>query len=324
MSLSNSIGGYFELELNDFGTVYHDHAIALNSGRNSFEFILLEGKYKKVYLPYYICDVVVNVLVKNNIDYRFYYLNDDFTPKIGEINKGEAVLYVNYFGVCDINVNKVINTYERVIIDNTQAFFSMPEHNIPTFYSTRKFFGVPDGGFAYCKVRSNRFLQEDHSAGRVGHLLARIEHGARKGYSLFRSNENHFDTLPLLKMSKLTLKMMRNIDFNRVAKIRNENFIFMQNGLRNINEFPFSYEKNKLNGPFVYPFLKNKNNKLREILLEHNIFIPKYWDNVDGSLVQKNVKESYIVENLLPLPIDQRLTFADLSRIVNIINKFYC
>ena len=33
----NPIGGYFELELNDYGSVYHDKAIAVNSGRNALE-----------------------------------------------------------------------------------------------------------------------------------------------------------------------------------------------------------------------------------------------------------------------------------------------
>ena len=33
----NAIGGYFELELQDHGSMYHDGATALNTGRNAFE-----------------------------------------------------------------------------------------------------------------------------------------------------------------------------------------------------------------------------------------------------------------------------------------------
>ncbi len=35
MNSRNAIGGYFALELNDFGSVFHDKAIAVNSGRNA-------------------------------------------------------------------------------------------------------------------------------------------------------------------------------------------------------------------------------------------------------------------------------------------------
>ena len=53
----SAIGGYFELELDNRGTLYHDDAIALNSGRTSLEYILLHNSYEKVFLPYYTCDV---------------------------------------------------------------------------------------------------------------------------------------------------------------------------------------------------------------------------------------------------------------------------
>ena len=38
--MKKAIGGYFELELNDYGTIFHDNAIALNSARHAFEYIL--------------------------------------------------------------------------------------------------------------------------------------------------------------------------------------------------------------------------------------------------------------------------------------------
>lgn len=52
------IGGYFELELRQ-GEHYHKDAIRLNSARNCFEYILLARKYKKVFLPYYTCEVLL-------------------------------------------------------------------------------------------------------------------------------------------------------------------------------------------------------------------------------------------------------------------------
>ena len=45
----DSIGGYFQLETNDFGSIFHDKAIAVNSGRNALEYILLSNNYRKIY-----------------------------------------------------------------------------------------------------------------------------------------------------------------------------------------------------------------------------------------------------------------------------------
>jgi hypothetical protein len=54
MKSMRSIGGYFELELPE-GNEYHPEAIALNSGRHCFEYILRLRNYQKVYIPYYTC-----------------------------------------------------------------------------------------------------------------------------------------------------------------------------------------------------------------------------------------------------------------------------
>ena len=56
-----AIGGYFELELAS-GKEYHPKAIRLNSGRNAFEFILSNNTYKRIFLPYYTCDVLLQPL----------------------------------------------------------------------------------------------------------------------------------------------------------------------------------------------------------------------------------------------------------------------
>ena len=63
-----AIGGYFELELPK-GEEYHKSALSLNSARNCFEYILRVRKYKKVYLPYYTCEVILEPLKKLNIQY---------------------------------------------------------------------------------------------------------------------------------------------------------------------------------------------------------------------------------------------------------------
>ena len=62
------IGGYFSLEL-PYGEEYHKNAIRLNTGRNCLEYILKTRGYRKVYIPYYICEVVLEPFKKLGVAY---------------------------------------------------------------------------------------------------------------------------------------------------------------------------------------------------------------------------------------------------------------
>src|SRR5215510_594465 len=99
MNWHNDLGGYFELELRD-GQHYHSAAIELNTARNCVEYILKVREYKKIYIPYYTCEIILEPIKKCNVDYEFYSINQKLEP----INKynlsdGEAFLYTNYFGL---------------------------------------------------------------------------------------------------------------------------------------------------------------------------------------------------------------------------------
>ena len=76
--IMEAIGGYFELELHK-GEEYHKDAISLNTARNCFEYILLARNYKKVYIPYYTCEVMLQPLEKHHISYEYYSINDKTT-----------------------------------------------------------------------------------------------------------------------------------------------------------------------------------------------------------------------------------------------------
>ena len=145
-----SIGGYFELELSR-GEEYHSDAIRLNTGRNAFEYILRAKKYNKVYLPYYTCDVMLEPITKLNLDYEFYFIDSNFVPifNYSNVQENEVFVYNNYFGICDEQTREVAPHCKNLIIDNSQAFYSKPIKGVDTFYSPRKFFGLPDGAYLY-------------------------------------------------------------------------------------------------------------------------------------------------------------------------------
>ena len=167
-----AIGGYFSLEL-PLREEYHTDAIRLNTGRNCLEYILRVRGYKKVYVPYYTCEAVMEPINKLGIPYEFYHIDvhfeirDRFTLK-----EGEALLYTNYFGLKQRYVEELAEKVgSRLIVDNTQAFYAKPLPGIDTFYTCRKFFGVADGAYLYCDAVLDDEIEQDYSYDRMAHLL---------------------------------------------------------------------------------------------------------------------------------------------------------
>lgn len=317
MNWNNAIGGYFELELNDFGSIYHDDLLALNTGRNALEFILIQQGYKKIYIPYYTCDVTLQPIKRQKINYEFYFLDKDFFPKNVELKDKEALLYVNYFGIMNIQVKHLSEKFSNLIIDNSQAFYENPLKNVDTFYSPRKFFGLPDGGFASCTINNKLNMERDISIDRMSHLLTRIDQGAETGYSNFKENDKKLDNMPLKCMSRLTEKLMKNINYKHIRNIRKSNFNTIHKILYVENELSPLIDLNEFESPLIYPFLKKGNNKRRKKLLEEKIYTAKYWPNVGEWLKGKDCHENYILDNLIALPVDQRYTEREISFMLN-------
>jgi hypothetical protein len=314
----NAIGGYFELELRN-GNEYHKEAIRLNTGRNALELILKIKEFRKVFIPTYTCDVILEPFNKLRIDYEFYSIDENLEPVFNydSIKKYEGFLYINYFGIKDSFIINLSTICRNLIIDNSQAFFSAPNPGIPTFYSCRKFFGVSDGAYLYLDGTDTSDLRRDVSLGRVGQLLKRIEYGAESGFNEFKSNENKLAGLPILSMSKLTKSILSNIDYDFIKKRRRENFLFLHSHLSVSNLLQIEFADECV--PMVYPFLTDKV-ELKQRLIESKIFIATYWKNVLAR-TQVTSTENHLTKQLIPVPLDQRYRTDHLETILNVIGK---
>lgn len=194
----DAIGGYFGLELRK-GEHYHKNALRLNTARNCFEYIIRVRKYKKIYIPYYTCEVILEPIKKLGLEYEFYQIDKSLNP-IEEfyLEKDQAFLYTNHFGLKQSTVNYLATQYNKqLIVDNAQAFYAEPLHGIDTFYSPRKFFGVPDGGYLYIDKYLDIESVQDHSYERISHLLKRIDLGAEQGYQDFKDNDDSLINQPI-------------------------------------------------------------------------------------------------------------------------------
>ena len=276
--MDSCIGGYFSLELHE-GEEYHSKAIKLNSARNCLEYILRAKKYKKVYIPYYTCEVLLEPLHKCNIKYEFYHINELLEPvETFDLHDNEALLYTNYYGLKQNQVQKLAKQYgKQLIVDNAQAFFAKPLHRIDTIYSPRKFVGVPDGAYLYTDTRLEDELPQDYSCQRMMHLLKRIDMTAQDGYNDFKQNDESLVGQSIKQMSTLTAKILSSIDYETIKKRRLSNYRYLDAALRQTNELHLELQEDQI--PMVYPYFI-EDDALKQRLISNKINEATYWPNV--------------------------------------------
>lgn len=314
--LKEPIGGYFSLEL-PLHEEYHKEAIKLNTGRNCLEYILRSRRYSKVYIPYYSCDVILEPFHKLGIQYSFYHINLEF--ELAEniaLREGEALLYINYYGLKQKYVTTLAEKYgSQLVVDNTQAFYANPIKGIDTFYTCRKFFGVPDGAYLYTDHPLNEDFEQDVSWERMDFLTKRIDLSPEEGYSDFRRQSHNLIGQPIKRMSRLTERLMQSVDYDAVAARRRINYNYLHKYLAGSNKLHLTLTDDAV--PMIYPYQAG-NEGLRDCLIQNKVFVAKYWPNVQES---SNFRTEYELANkVVAIPCDQRYGVDDMLFILKTID----
>ncbi|WP_421918785.1 hypothetical protein [Marinifilum sp.] len=316
--MTRVIGGYFELE-NRFESEYYPNLIRLNTGRNCLEYILRTKAYKKIYLPEYSCDTLIEPILKLDIEFEKYPINMNLEPeKIIYPKQDEAFLVINYFGLKGRYVNSLTSRVNNLIINNSQAFFEAPIKGFDTFYSARKFFGVADGAYLHTEDAPEMDFKQEVSWKRSEHLLRRLENGANDGYKAYKRNEEYLSGKEIKLMSDLSYRILSGIDYSAVKSRRNRNFKYLHLKLKGLNGISFSDWD--IDGPMVYPFYL-ENDDLRKELILKKVYVARYWPNVLQN-IDEDKQEYKLAKFLFPLPVDQRYGLLDMDKICKLITSF--
>ena len=317
----NPIGGYFELaDYCECGVFPHHMGHLLNTGRNALEFILRSiGRVRRVYLPYYTCEVVLEPLKRLSIPWSFYAidLNLEMTDRL-ELGDDEYLIANNYFGLKDAYIRTFSSIYgNRLIVDCAQAFFAEPLPGIKSFYSCRKFVGVADGGVAYVgRPVDSVVFPEDSTPDHDSHLYTRKEFGAEAGFKEFQENERKLDYQPIRSMSGKTKEILGHIDYEMVVNRRRANWQYLHARLKGRNHLSLP-GSDSFACPMVYPFMVEDGERLRRKLIEGKVFVAKYWPNVVDDGIHKT--EFLLSKQIVSIPCDQRYQEEDMERIVELL-----
>ena len=317
------IGSFIELDFQK-GKEYYSvekNIARLNSGRAAIYHAIRLWGCNTVYLPIYQCESVREFLYKKNIKIIFYSIDSDFCPKIDAQAENSCVVIVNYFGIMsNSRMTELSERYKRVIVDNSQAFFSTPVDEAYSVYSARKFVGVPDGAYVIGK-NAEKYTQEylqGFSSDTSLFLLQRCEYGCEgKTYESRTKNEERIDSEDIMKMSALTRTILDGCNYGFCIEKRKENFEIADKLFGEINRLEVKkyYDKNTV--PMVYPLLV-EDETLLERMLQAKHFQGHWWKYITKETKEDDF-EHWLSKYMIPITIDQRYGRKELEYIRGLI-----
>lgn len=295
------IGGYIELERFRSPMLYED-GIKLNSGRNCLACLIETKGIKQIWMPSFLCASVFDLCGAYGVAVRRYAVDYNFMPVDLDAAPNDYLYLVNYYGqITEEKLRALKLRYRHLIVDNSQAYFSAPVNGVDTLYTCRKFFGVADGAVLFTDKPPAGRIERAESMRYMTHILGRFERTASEFYALSVENNKRLAGQPIQRMSRITENLLHGIDYEAVARRREDNYLFLHHTFGAINKLDLQTPK----GPFAYPLMIDEGARVRKALQARKIYVPMLWPNVVSDSETTRTDRD-LAENILPLPCDQR------------------
>ncbi len=312
------IGGFFELELPAGCRPWHTAALPLTSGRACLRRILEIAKPARVLAPFYICDSGLEPFQALGIPVEFYPLTASLEPDVRGWPKDAHVLYVNYFDIKSAAAARIAQALGPLaIIDDTQAFFRRGRDGSWSFNSARKFFGVPDGGYAYGRGVADNPPSKRREAVRFEHLGNRLLGRQDVAYRQYLEAEADVSA-DIVKPSVMSERLLGGIAYDEAKNARRRNYSAAHARLADTNALRADFVLDTDAAPMCYPFLP-RTGSFHDALWDRQIFAARLWPDVLSRKDEGFPFERDLAARLLPLPIDHRYTEADVTRMCDAV-----
>lgn len=313
--MTHAIGGFFGME--PMGrTSAKGPVLAFSTGRAALRAILEHARPRRVLLPWWICDSVLQPLRRLGIPWSWYALDAQLIPLVSAPGPDEMVLVVDRFGLQSALMQTLAGSWgARLIVDATQAWYSPPPPGAWWFASARKFFGVPDG--ALVEGPDPVPVPSDRRTPDPAHLRLRAQGRVEEAYPLFQAAESALDDRSL-RCSADSQRIMDVLDHAALAARRRANFLELDRLLGDRNALRLALPDHAV--PMAYPFLPAASGD-RSRLDAQRIYVPRLWSEVLDRPAPD--WERRLSSDLLPLPCDQRYGAPDMARVARIVSDIF-
>lgn len=286
-----------------------------------------------VWLPSFVCEVVVSALEKNCAEIRYYGINRYLRPVpldwVEKVGAGDIVLIIDFFGFPgDSEAMKVVKERGAVVVeDASHALLSMGVGQAADYviFSPRKFLGVPDGGILVSKGNSQ--LPQTPLVGAPANWLldALMATVLRREFDKYGGDRNWFELFRKVEasapvggyaMSQISESLLHfAFNYDEISSRRRENYAFLLDSIGRLalfKELPAGVV------PLGFPILVAERDHVQQALFAENIYPPVHWPV--QTFVPAQFRSSHqLADHIMTLPCDQRYERADLLRMVRII-----
>lgn len=323
--IMKDIGSFVELEFAKgkelFQYIPETDKIRLNTCRAAIAHAVKCYNVNKVWIAKYQCDVVRDFLIKQGFEVLYYDIDEKFKPILESNEIDSAIVLTNYFGILgDKHFDLLVKKYNNVIIDNAQALFYHPRTDSISCYSPRKFVASPDGAYVIGR-NVNRFeYKKDVSSISAQFLLMRGEFGCdNECYKNKKENDKRIDSSDILIMSDLTQTLLDSFDYEKIIKIRQENYRYSRSLFDQINKIDIENIGDKEAAPMGYP-LWIDNVEIIPEFHKKRIYQARFWEYLIQE-DQKQTIEYHLAKYMALICLDQRYGKEEIDYQAEIVRR---
>jgi len=338
MSAERIIGGMFGLQLGSCARptpapFLRAKAVLLAYARCGLRVLVERLQSGRIWMPSYLCGVLVDALGALRARVRFYPVNFDLkiTDRVWleEVRPGDLAVLISYFGFpCDKECATLLKESGAwVLEDACQALLSERVGRQSDFvlFSPRKFLGVPDGGILVVQAEvdfGDLVIEPPPAAWWLKTLEAAVlrrefdlHGGERRWFELFRETDT---TCPIgaYAMSELSrLLLEQAFDYEVIGRRRRENYRVL---LDELGEFAVFQSLPEGVVPLGFPMRHAERDRLRQALFQKQIYPCLHWE-IRGYVPESFAESHRLASQIMTLPCDQRYDSEDMRRMAALV-----
>jgi len=306
-------------------------------------------KIKKVLLPSYICDSVINPFIEKGYQCLFYPITSNLEPDLNLLQRFNfckigVFLHLGYFG---FHTNKNLETFltkiknQSVIIveDISHTLFSnicKSQYNDFFIGSIRKWAGMPSGGFLTLNqpfheeqplLQNTTYVTLREKALRMkGEFLNTLQPSLKKEYlKLFKNAQRLMnEDNRAYKIDSVSLNIIFNLDINFLIAKRRRNFFILLNTIKDVRFIEPVFTTLPINvTPLFFPvFCHTGRERLRSFLVKKEIYCSIHWPTPKSIVLSYFPESEKIYNTILSIPCDQRYEETDMLRIAEVLKSY--
>ncbi len=306
----------------------------LATARSAVKLLVRALRPASVWLPSYICGVVIDAAREPGVRVRFYAVDQSLIPDndwLRQIQAGDLVIFADYFGfdTWSLHGAEAGARGAHIVEDACQAMLNtdFSPHSDYIIFSPRKFIGVPDGGILVTG-RNTELPGADFpappaqwllQATRASILRSEFDRygGDRSWFKMFQSAEANGPMEPC-RMSDLSAAILRIVDWATIKRGRRRNYEYLLSELGELAIFP---NLPRYVVPLGFPICVRNRDRVRRSLFNERIYPAVHWEIVD--LVPAEFISSHrLASEIMTLPSDQRYGRDDMKRMVAKLKQY--